>query len=66
MKYEIYPGSGACELCGEIVPCQPCLGTLNLRATARPKQAYVQTLIVSKQDYNQEKTNSISASITKE
>ena len=57
MKQEIYPGSGACELCGEVVPCRPCLGV--------DQQTHAQAHVVSKQDSPQEKINSISTSITK-
>jgi hypothetical protein len=26
MNNEIYPGNGACEICGETDPCRPCSG----------------------------------------
>jgi len=62
-REQIYPGNGACEVCGEVDPCLPCSGIRTLSAPWTVRQARAQ---VPKQDSDQEKTNSISTSITKE
>jgi len=64
----IYPGHGACELCGEIDPCVPCAGAWmrpdesNLLAEAQER---LNNLLEIKFNNNlREKVNSVLASVT--
>jgi hypothetical protein len=64
----IYPGHGACELCGEIDPCVPCAGAWiqsdepSLLAEAQKR---LNNLLEIKFNNNlREKVNSVLASVT--
>jgi len=64
MEYtnEIYPGQGACEICGSIDPCIPCLGISSLSApwSVRVNLKAKKASSLKKE----EKNNSIPASVT--
>ena len=68
MNNDIYPGHGACELCGEIDPCVPCAS-----AWVRPNEANMlaqaqtelnKILEIKFNDNLREKVNSVLASVT--
>ena len=68
MSDNIYPGHGACEICGEVDPCVPCTSgwtqpnEANLLAQAQTKLNKI--LEIKFNDNLREKVNSVLASVT--
>ena len=68
MNDNIYPGNGACEICGEIDPCIPCTSVRTqpndntLLAQAQEKLNNI--LEIKFNDNLREKVNSVLASVT--
>lgn len=60
----IYPSHGACELCGEVDPCNTCTGVQASEQTVKESSEKINNILEVKLNNNlQEKINSILSSV---
>jgi len=63
---EIYPGHGACEICGEVDPCNACVGVQMPAALLEKAGRKIDNLLKIKLNNDlQEKINTVLSSVIK-
>mgnify|MGYP001041846628 CR=1 FL=1 len=62
----VYPGHGACELCGEVDPCITCTGVQTPKGLLEKTGKTINNILEIKLNYNlQEKINTVLSSVIK-